>query len=239
MGINVLDALIVIYLIWAAVGGWQRGFFYKLVTVVGFILSVVIAFSLKNTISGWLYGFAPFFEFSGALKGVTVMNILLYEVIAFLFVLSILLAIVKILQLFSGFLQGVLNATFIFGIPSKLLGIVLGFIEGYLVVFVVAYFLTLPFFNMNVINQSKYRTEILNSTPVLSEMIGSAVEVADDINGMMTKYKGQNNPNAFNLEALDLFLDKKVVKIDAVDKLIENNKLQINNVDSVLNKYRE
>lgn|SRR5574344_807471 len=235
---NILDALIYIALIWAAVGGWQRGVFYKLVSLVGFFLSVVIAFSLKNVVTSWLYGFAPFFQFSGVLKDVKVMNILLYEVLAFTLVLAVLLAAVKILQLFSGFLQKVLNATFIFGLPSKLLGIVLGFLEGWIIVFVACYFMTLPFFNLKVIRNSEMRQKVLNSTPALSNMIGDAVEVTDALNVMMDKYKYNYDPNAFNLEALDLFLNKKIVTVKAVDKLIEKNKLQINNVDEVLDKYR-
>ena len=65
---NMLDILIVIALIWAAVGGWQRGVIYKLVSLIGFVLSIIIAFSLKNVVTGFLYGFCPFFKFSGVFE---------------------------------------------------------------------------------------------------------------------------------------------------------------------------
>ena len=49
---------------------------------------------------------------------------------------------------------------------------------------------------------------------------------------------GVNDANTLNLRVIDIVLDKEVASIDLIDKLVEKDKLKINNLDSVLNKYR-
>ena len=41
-----------------------------------------------------------------------------------------------------------------------------------------------------------------------------------------------------NEEVLDLMLKYNFITVESTDKLIEQNKLQINNIESVLEKYR-
>ena len=54
------------------------------------------------------------------------------------------------------------------------------------------------------------------------------------------KYEDNNkNAEEFNKEVLDLFLKYDVVKVSSIDKLVEKGKLQINNIEEILMKYRE
>lgn len=48
-------------------------------------------------------------------------------------------------------------------------------------------------------------------------------------------------PNAteFNRETLDLFLKYDVITVDSVETLRDKNKLKIDNLDEILNKYKE
>ena len=91
---NVLDIIIIIFILFGAVLGFKRGFTKELLKAVGFILVLVLAYFFKNPLSVFMYEHLPFFEF-GILKNVEILNILIYEGIAFLIcvvVLSIILS---------------------------------------------------------------------------------------------------------------------------------------------------
>lgn len=235
---NIVDVLILIFLGFGAVIGFKRGFTKQLISSIGLILVVILAFFLKNPISVFLYENLPFFKFGGIFKGITVLNILVYEVIAFFLVLAILLALLKVLTFISGIFEKLLNMTIILGIPSKILGAVLGILENFVLAFVILYVLSLPFFSINELNESKLKDKILKNTPFLSTHIDKSVTVIDEFIDMKEKYETAVDSNGFNAEALDLLLKHKVVTVESVEKLLEKDKLQIDNIDSVLEKYK-
>ena len=57
----------------------------------------------------------------------------------------------------------------------------------------------------------------------------------------ITKEKYEKAPNAteFNRETLDLFLKYDVITVDSVETLRDKNKLKIDNLDEILNEYKE
>lgn len=235
---NIVDAIIIVFLAFGATIGFKRGFTKQLISSLGIILVVILAFIFKNPVSVFLYENLPFFKFGGIFKGVTVLNILVYEVLAFFLVLSILLVLLKILMFISGIFEKLLNMTIVLGIPSKILGAILGVLENFIILFIVLYVLSLPIFSIKELNESKLRNTILKHTPFLSSQIDKSVAVIDEFIDMKEKYETATDPNGFNLEALDLLLKHKVVTIESIEKLLEKDKLQIENIDSILEKYK-
>lgn len=233
----VADMIILIFILFGAVIGFKRGLTTELISTLGFIIIVVIAFLLKNPVSQVLYTYLPFFKFGGLIKGVTVLNILVYEIIAFLLVLSILTIIFKLVLTFTKIFEKLLKFTIVLGIPSKIAGAVVGVIENYIIAFIVIYVISLPFFNFNF--ESKYKDKILNNTPLLSGYIDKSIKVVDEFTELKEKYEITSNPTEFNRETLDLFLKYKVTTVESVEQLIKNDKLSISNVDEILNKYKE
>ena len=82
---NIVDVIIILFLGLGAVTGFVRGFFKQTVMFVGTILVVVLAFLLKNPLSMILYENLPFFQ----MGGLTALNILLYEALAFIICIAI------------------------------------------------------------------------------------------------------------------------------------------------------
>ena len=237
---NIVDLFIIIFILFGAVLGFKRGFTKSLVSALGFITTIVFAFLLKNPVSVMLYENLPFFKFGGVLKGVTVLNIALYEIIAFIIVLGILNIVLKVLMLATSVFEKVLNATIILGIPSKILGAVVGLVEFFIISFAALYVLSLPVFNLDILNESKLKAKILDNTPILSSFVDDSMKVIDEFASIKEKYNDNNsNAEEFNKEVLDLFLKYDVVKVESIDKLVEKDKLQINNIEEILMKYRE
>ena len=208
---NILDAVIIIFLIVGILAGFRRGFIKQCVLLVGLVVTIVLAFNLRIPVSTFLYKHLPFFSFGGIFKGVSVLNILLYEVIAFLIVFSILYLILRIILKISGLIEGILKATIILGFFSKIAGGIVGFIEGYIITFILLFIF------------SKLSDRILNHTPVMTEAVSNTSELINEIEELSDRYK--NNSKDFNNEAIELFLKYKIVTQDNIDYLKEKGKL--------------
>lgn len=238
---GIIDIVIIILLVLGILLGIKRGFTKQLVCSLGTILSIILAFILKNKISVLLYLNLPFFEFGGILKGVTVLNILLYELIAFLVVFIVCSIIFKLLSLLTTLLESILTASLVFGIPSKILGAILGFIESYILIFVLLFVFTLPLFNFNdyIIKNSKLSNGILNNTPIVSNYTDSTVEIVNEFKNLKDEFKTTKSPMEFNRKTLNLFLKYKIITVESVETLVKKDKLKIDAIEEILRCYRE
>ena len=237
---SIVDILIILFILLGAVIGFKRGFTTSLVNFIGVILVVIVAYFLKDPVGEFLMSFCPFFNFGGIIKGVTVLNIALYQIIAFILVFTILMIGLKVLLMATGIFETVLKFTIVLGIPSKILGAIVGVIENYIIVFFVLYLLSMPnFMDVGFVKDSNFREPILKNTPVLSMVAESSLKVLDEFKGLSDEYVGSDGSNEFNLETLDLFLKYKVVSVSTVKKLDESGKINIEGIESVIDKYGE
>lgn len=236
---NIIDIGIIGILAFGAIVGLKRGFTTQLLSFVGFIIIVILAFMFKNPVSSFLYDYLPFFKFEGLFKGITVLNIALYEVVAFFIIFALLMIVFKLLLYVTKVFEKILKMTIVLGIPSKILGALVGVLEYYIIVFMLLYMTTLPFFNWDMVKESKLRPYILEKTPFLSEYTEKPLVVMNEFSKLMELYKYSSNPDDFNLAALDLFLKYDVIDIDTVVKLYENKKLQVGNFYEIICKYEE
>ena len=236
---NIVDFVILIILAFGAVLGFKRGLMKELVAFVGFILVVVLAFLFKDTVSVWLYQTMPFFDFGGVFKGVTALNIILYEMIAFLVVFVILLVIQKVLLFVTGILEKVFDLTIILGIFSRFLGAIVGVVQYFVLVFIVLYIASLPMFDFDFLNESKLKTPILTKTPVLSGMVEKTLDVVNEFGELKDKYESAESAMDFNRDTLKLFLKYKVISVENVERLDEAGKIRVDNLEEILDDYRE
>lgn len=236
---NIVDVIIILIIISGLCLGFKRGLTKELVCFAKFALAIVIAFLFKNPLSKLMYEHLPFFEFGGLIKGVTALNILLYEFIAFLLVLGIVMVIFKILLLATTIFEKILNTTVILSLPSKILGMIIGGIHYYLIAFILLFVVSLPVFKFNdQLNNSKLKDTIIYKTPILSNLVDKTVNIIDEFNDLKEKYKTEKDVDKFNLETIDLFLKYNIITVDSIETLNSKDKLQIDNLESVLNKYR-
>ena len=237
---NITDFLIIIFIVLGAFVGAKQGFTKALVSFLGTIIVVVLSYFLKNPVSEFLMSFCPFFNFGGIIKGVTVLNIAVYEVIAFILVYFILMAILNAVLFATGIFEKLLKFTIVLGMPSAIFGAIIGAIKNYVIVFFVLYILSMPnFVDVGFVKNSKFREPILVNTPLLSNIAGSTLEALDQFKGLADKYTDSTDTNAYNLETLDVFLKYKIVTVDTVKKLDESGKIEINGIETVLSKYEE
>lgn len=237
---NIVDIGIVIMLLFGAILGFKRGFTNELVNAIGLILVIALAFIFKNPLSSILYEHLPFFSF-GFLKGATILNILLYEVIAFLILVAIFSLLLNVLKTVTSLFEKLLNATIILGIPSKLLGAVLGVVQEYIIIFIILYILTLFGINVPMIGESNLRNKIVDETPVLSEVSKDWVNVIDEFKSLKKDYNSEAiSSQEFNYKGMELFLKYKIISVESASKLIEDGKLNsFDYYQDLFMKYKE
>ena len=220
--------------------GFKRGFTKELVSCLGFTIVLWVSFFLKNPISEFFYKNFPFFPLAGYFKGLSTLNILIYEVFAFLLVISIAFVIFRLLVFGTSIFEKFLKMTIILGIPSKILGMLVGFIEGFFWVFVIIYILSLPIFKHNWLENSKWQKEISTNVPILSKQIDGFKKVSEEIKELKDDYQDKEiNADEFNYKALDLMLKYNVIKVDSVQILKEKGKLKFKGLDSLIKTYGE
>lgn len=234
-----IDIAIILFVVIGIYVGAKRGVMTELLSTLGFIISLILAFIFKNPISLFLYDKLPFFTFGGIIKGVTALNILLYEVIAFLIALFICLIIFKILKFATRIFEGFLDSTIIFGIPSKILGGIIGGIKWIFIACIIIFIIKLPVFG----NKYEIKSGIYDASISLFSNMNKEV---DNVDNMLKEFRGiydeyENNPdkNQFNLDTLDLMLKYKIIDINSAEKLYSKGKFRaISDIDTVLDKYR-
>lgn len=222
---NVVDILIILFILFGAAIGFSKGFTRQLVDTVGTIAIIVLSFMFKGVVSGILYKFMPFFNFSNKFAGITSMNILLYEVIAFVLVFVVLHTVLTILKKTTKWFEKMLNATIILGIPSKILGAVVGLVNNFIFTFIALYFLSLPVFGLDIVSNSTLSNKILNSTPILSNLCDSTLKTFNKLDELMEQYQINPDRIELNQQTIELLIESNVIDKDTVNELIESGKL--------------
>ena len=223
---GIVDIIILIFLAFGALLGFKRGFTRQLVSLVGIFVIIILSYLFKNPISIFLYNNLPFFNFGGIFKDITVLNVLVYEVIAFFVVFFVLTIIFRILVKLTKWFEKILNATIILGIPSKILGAVLGVVQNLIYTFIVLYILSLPTFNLDIIKDSKVGNLILDKTPILNKIANKTLSVFNQVIELKEEYDTTTNVGEYNQKTLNIMIDSGVITEENAKKLIEKRKIK-------------
>ncbi len=233
-----VNVIILLFILAGGVIGFKRGFLKEGVSALGTIIVLVLSFILKNPISEILYTNLPFLNF-GILKSIPVLNVLIYEALAFLIIYVILELVLKFILKITGLVELILKATIILSIPSKILGLVFGLIEHYFLAFVLLSVLSYFPYTNTYIMDSSYAVAILDKTPILPEYSNGVKESANEIYSLWSNYDSYKDKNKFNQETLDIILKYNILKPETAEKLVNSNKLQIEGAMEIIAKYKE
>ena len=235
MSLNIFDIGIVLILIGIIIGGWKQGVVKETVSFVGIIVVFFLAWLLKGIVGNFLCAILPFFEFDGLVS----LNILIYHAIAFILLVSLLMGLYRLLLKLSNGLQKLINYTIILIIPSKIAGAIIGFIEGWIKVFIILILLLVPLKDFDQFKDSKLNNIVLFHTPVLSDTVKPFTKGVVEIYDVSSKISLKEiEMNEANLESINIMLKYKLIDKETIEKLIELNKLdKIKNIESILTNY--
>lgn len=205
---NIVDAIVILILLMGVVLGLKRGVFKQSVKFFGTILVFVFAFLFKSHVSVFFLEYFPIFKF----KGITALNILLYESISFILLLILFFLILNIIIFVTGILEKLLKATIVLGIVSKILGAIVGFLQYYFLIYIILLILSNPLFNIKVINDSTSKNLILNNTFILSKQSENMIKSFEQITIEI------KNINVDNEKIYDIIIDNNLISKENIEK---------------------
>ena len=231
---NIIDIIILVIIVAFAIIGFKRGVFQSLVAIVGFIAVIYLSYLLKNYLGDFFVLNLPFSNYTFIPGGSLVFNVVTYESIAFIVMLIVFSLLYKIALALSGVFEKLLKITIILGVPSKILGLIIGAIEGYIIVYLALFFVVQPYIRLSLVDESKYAETILTKTPVLSKFVEDTYVIIDEIDETVKN----GNMDNFDVKLTDLILKRKITSVDVMQKLIDNKKIGYEGIQDVVNKYK-
>ena len=231
---GIIDLIVLVILISFAIIGFKRGVLQSFVSVAGFILVIYLAYLFKNVLGDIFIKELPFFNIKVGNNASVVMNIVMYQTIAFIIMTIIFGIVYRILIIVSGIFEKIFKLTVVLGIPSKILGLIFGLLEGYILVYLVLFCIAQPYIKTDVLSESNYAKTILTKTPILSNYANNALAVVEEVS---TLVKNDENDN-FDLKLSELVLKHKVTSCEMMQNLVDNKKIVVEGINDVINKYK-
>lgn len=222
----IIAIIIVVFIVLEVINGYKKGFLESGVVLVGSIIIIVASYILKNPLSVYMYTHLPFFKFDGLFRGVTALNIIVYELIAFITVFAVLFVIYKIVCFITKIADKLLSLIFFIGIPNKILGAVLGFIQSILILyFVIAIFKIGT--SINGYEMKPSLADVILEVPILKQTFGPVLNSLDDITSLAKDYEYTKDKEEFNEKTIDILLKYEVITEENLDKLIDSGKIVV------------
>lgn len=231
---NTISIVIVLIILSFGVLGLKRGAIKEAAVVIGNILAIVLAFVLKDLFASYLISVFPAYKISSVIGSLSSLSIIFYKLLAFLILLIIFRFILRIIVSLSGIISKIVDATIILLLPNRILGFILGIVEGYILMFVALNVLMIPLSSNATFMDSEVRKYIVEETPILKDSFGGLNTSLEEV----MQLDKNDNENSLNLKVIDILLKNKIITKDEVQELASNGKLvNVEGLDTVINKY--
>ena len=172
----------------------------------------------------------PFFNYNG----LSVLNIFVYESIAFLLVYTLLSAILGIIINITGIVEKILNLTIVLGAISKILGAIAGVLEMLLFIFIASFILARFNFSKPYILESRAAVTILAKTPIIANIAAPTYVALDEIYSLQKDYANDENKSEYNRKSLIILAKYRIISKEQAVKFVKDGKIKIDNPDSFI-----
>ena len=204
---NLVDIFFLLIILVCGLIGLKRGFFKELVLTVGYIILLIVSYKLITPTANLIISLVK--------VGNNPINLLIYQIIAFLVVFIILSIIFQLIVFLTNALEKLLNITIVLGIFSKILGFILGLVKGVIVAYLLSLLFTLPMFNnIPMFRNSSVRTELLTKMPNIK-----LNQIVNEIS------KLDINSNDFNKQVLQILIKYNILTKEKVIDMVKSGQL--------------
>ena len=218
--INIVDALIILFLAIGLFVGYKRGAIGMLIGLVSTILVFYLSYYFRKPLAAVLYTRMPAINLGSGFENVFSINILFYNVVAFILLFVILSAIFGIIIKVGNLFSKLVDKTVVLTLPSKLIGMFIGLLESYVFCFIFLLVFSSIAFSNNYINSSKLTNIILSKTPLTTDFnnIHAAFKKINDM-------KDDNNKD-LGKDSLDILKKYNIIDDNMIEKLIDAGKIK-------------
>ena len=204
---NLVDIFFLLIILVCGLIGLKRGFFKELVLTVGYIILLIVSYKLITPTTNLIISLVK--------VGNNPLNLLIYQIIAFLVVFIILGIIFQLIVFLTNILEKLLNVTIVLGIFSKILGFILGLVKGVIVAYLLSLLFTLPMFNnIPMFRNSTVKSELLTKMPNIK-----LNQIVNEIS------KLDINSNDFNKKVLQILIKYNILTKEKVIDMVKSGQL--------------
>lgn len=204
---NLVDIFFLLIILVCGLIGLKRGFFKELVLTVGYIILLIVSYKLITPTANLIISLVK--------VGNNPINLLIYQIIAFLVVFIILSIIFQLIVFLTNALEKLLNITIVLGIFSKILGFILGLVKGVIVAYLLSLLFTLPMFNnIPMFRNSTIKSELLTKMPNIK-----LNQIVNEIS------KLDINSNDFNKKVLQILIKYNILTKEKVIDMVKSGQL--------------
>lgn len=229
---NIVDYILIGIIVLWTISGYKNGVIRSLATLVVIVIASIVAYYLKTPVATFLMQSLPFFNFAGAFENILGINILFYNGVAFIFIFVIIYSILNILVVVAGFLDKILRATVILYVPDKVLGAMVGFIQGVMIAFLFAFtLLQMPNWHAYAYD-SALAYKMINRTPVIRTVLAGTTEIIGEINTIIEETDTTSEAELKNaqIKILNTFVSHKLVDASIINDLVDNEKINLTDI---------
>ena len=241
---NWFDIILIILLLVGGLEGFSRGFFREILKVGGFIIVLYLSFIFMNPLGNLLFKYLPLFSLHIIGIEIAALNILLYEIISFLLISTILYVILNFILTITGLISKVISISKVINLPFKILGAIVGILSNYILIIFLLLILAIPLGKVDAYRNSTLKNYFLNSPILITSQIKNLNSSINEVYDLTEEIKNDKSrikhSDEYNAKSFDIMLKNKIVSIDTVDELIDNGKIRnYKELDQVLNNYRK
>lgn len=224
-----IDLGLLIILVISTLAGYKAGVIKSSVRILALLISAFIAYMFKGYAAEFLIDLMPFVDFGGIFEGITSMNILFYHGVSFLVIFIILYSILNIFIIFAGFLDKILKMTIILYLPDKILGAIIGFVQGTMISFIIIFVLAqVPYTQEYVIN-STYGYQILNRTPIIRTVLADCTVISGEIADIIVNVDTTDEDYVADTQVsiMNIFIKYGLISSETAQELIDDEKVYL------------
>lgn len=234
-----IDAAVIIFIIIGALKGWKFGGITSALSLVATIFIFVAAFYIKDYLAPLMYMNLPFVKFAGVFEGVSSLNIMLYQVLAFIIAIIGLLIVLAILVKITKFLDKLVNWTLILALPNKILGLVFGALQYNIIVYFILFIVLQIPYTSQYVKDSKAGSGIIDNTPVLSQVTEELHNTYNEVYEVCKKGADTTDKDEVNRLAVEVMMKHNVVTFDEVKELRNQRKIEGPKIDEMITEYNQ
>ncbi len=241
---NLFDVILIIIMLAFVAEGFRRGFFGEIALVITVIVVTYVSFTFMNPLGRIFFQYLPILSLHLVGVEIAALNILFYQVIAFLVIAIVTYIAINMILSLTGLLTKITGLKNVLKIPLKILGGITGLVTGYIFIFLVLFAFSIPLAKVDLYRDSVLKDKFLDNKLLVIDSFANIRDCIDDVYNLTEKIdkdkESLKHSDQYNVEAIDIMLQHKLVTIDVMDELVRSNRIHsYKELDKLLNKYRK
>ncbi len=228
---GIIDMLIIVIIVFGMYLGYRNALFKELSDFIILFISSIVSGLISRLLFNGLYKFLPFFNFYGNVKGLKSINIIFWQLILYVLILFIIILVIKRIYVKTGIEEKIKDSMVESNIITRLLGLIVSPLLMVTLMFNVILVFLAPNFNLEILNNSKGASMIMEKMPILSSQNNKTyvnekyiIKRINKSDNKDSNYKKVNNDIINNMVSTDLISKDKINVLNKKNKLVGKRK---------------